>query len=493
MKNDSVSIVFPHQLFRENPCLSVDRKVIIVEDPLFFAQYQFHKKKLIFHRASMKYYEKYLNDKKHDVEYIEHHDNRAVTKHLFASLKKLGCSEVYITDPTDYLLLRRIKRFAEQHKINLQISSNPNFICSTELIQNYFGNKKRFFLTEFYIAERKRNKILLDESGNPLGGKWTYDVENRKKMPAGTKIPPLKKIDDSHYIKEATDYVEKYFASNPGETENFDYAISFELSDIRLKDFIENRLNNYGVYQDAIVKKETFLFHAVLTPMLNVGMLTPQQLVDGAIEYGMNNSLPLNSIEGFVRQVMGWREYIRAVYELKGVKERTQNYWLHQRKIPASFYDGTTGIEPIDTVIKRILRDGYSHHIERLMVLGNFMLLCEFDPDEVYRWFMEMFIDSYDWVMVPNVYGMSQFADGGLMSTKPYISGSNYILKMSDFSKGPWCEIWDALFWRFIGKNKEFFLKNPRLSMMARTYEKMDTTKRNTYHQKAEEFLMSLC
>jgi len=492
MKHHAVSLVFPHQLFKVNPALAIDRKVYLIEDPLFFKQYSFHKKKLIFHRATMKNYQKFIRAKNYDVEYVEHNDLRAETKYLFNFLKENGCNEVYLTDPTDYLLLRRIKRYSHQYNLKLHIQSNPSFMCSSELVQNYFGNKKRFFLTPFYIAERKRNNILLDENGNPLGGKWTYDVENRKKMPKGTVIPPLAEINDTALIEEATDYINKYFQSNPGLTDNFEYAVSFESSEIRLHDFLTKRLINYGVYQDAIVKKETFLFHAVLTPMLNVGMLAPQQLVHGAIDHGMNNSLPLNSIEGFVRQVMGWREYIRAVYELKGVKERTQNFWMHQRKIPKSFYDGTTGFEPIDTVIKRILRDGYSHHIERLMVIGNFMLLCEFDPDEVYRWFMEMFIDAYDWVMVPNVYGMSQFADGGLMSTKPYISGSNYVLKMSDFSKGPWCEIWDGLFWRFIGKNKEFFLKNPRLSMMARTYEKMDTTKRNTHHKKAEEYLRSI-
>jgi len=180
------------------------------------------------------------------------------------------------------------------------------------------------------------------------------------------------------------------------------------------------------------------------------------------------------------------------MYEAKGSFSRTKNFWGFERKIPASFYDGTTGIVPVDETIKQVLKTGYCHHIERLMVLGNFMLLCEFDPDEVYRWFMELFIDAYDWVMVPNVYGMSQFADGGLFATKPYISGSNYLMKMSDHKKGDWQPAWDGLFWRFMHVNRDFFLKNPRLGMLVRTFDKMSDEKQQNHLQNAEDFLETL-
>jgi deoxyribodipyrimidine photolyase-related protein len=226
--------------------------------------------------------------------------------------------------------------------------------------------------------------------------------------------------------------------------------------------------------------------------MLNVGVLTPQYIIDETIQYAQQHTIPLNSVEGFVRQILGWREFIRAVYELKGNEERTKNYWKFTRKIPASFWNGTTGIEPIDTTIQKVLHTGYCHHIERLMVLGNFMLLCEFDPNEVYRWFMELFIDSYDWVMVPNVYGMSQFADGGLMSTKPYISGSNYIMKMSDYKKGNWQSTWDGLFWRFMHTHRTFFLQNPRLGMLVKSFDKMSTEKQQEHLRKSQQYLDSL-
>ena len=226
--------------------------------------------------------------------------------------------------------------------------------------------------------------------------------------------------------------------------------------------------------------------------MLNTGLLTPQFIVDEALQYASNHEIPINSLEGFIRQIIGWREFIRAVYELKGKEERTKNYWGFTRKIPASFWNGTTGIEPVDNTIKKVLATGYCHHIERLMVLGNFMLLCEFDPDDVYRWFMELFIDAYDWVMVPNVYGMSQFADGGLMATKPYISGSNYLMKMSDYKKGEWQNVWDGLFWRFMHTHRTFFLKNPRLGMLVRSFDKMPDIKQKAHLNNAAQFLNSL-
>ena len=177
---------------------------------------------------------------------------------------------------------------------------------------------------------------------------------------------------------------------------------------------------------------------------------------------------------------------------MKGSFERTRNFWKFSKKIPSSFYDGTTGIEPIDDSINKVNKSAYCHHIERLMILGNFMLLCEFDPDEVYRWFMELFIDSYDWVMVPNVYGMSQFADGGLMSTKPYISGSSYIIKMSNYKSGEWSLIWDSLFWRFLDKQRNFFIKNPRMRMLVNSYDKMDQEKKDKLKITANNYLKSL-
>ena len=229
-----------------------------------------------------------------------------------------------------------------------------------------------------------------------------------------------------------------------------------------------------------------------MSPLINSGLLDPKYILHESIEFYKKNNIPLNSSEGFIRQIIGWREFIRGVYICKGSEERTKNYWGFKRKIPKSFYNGTTGIDPIDDTIKKVNKSGYANHIERLMILGNFMVLCEFDPDEVYKWFMELFIDSYDWVMVPNVYGMSQFADGGLMSTKPYISSSNYIIKMSDYKKGSWSDIWDGLFWSFMDKQREFFKKNPRMRMLISSFDKMDPLKKEKLLLNADNYIKNL-
>ena len=234
--------------------------------------------------------------------------------------------------------------------------------------------------------------------------------------------------------------------------------------------FLEKRFLDFGSYEDAISTEYRFIFHSVLSPAMNIGLLTPNEVVKASLDFSDHHSIPLNSLEGFIRQIIGGREFIRGIYEVKGTYQRTRNHWNFTKKIPEEFYSGNTGIDPVDDTINNIMKYAYSHHIERLMILGNIMCLLRYDPDEVYKWFMELFIDSYDWVMVPNVYGMSQFADGGIMSTKPYISGSNYIMKMSNYKKGEWNLKWDALYWNFINDHKAFFQKNPRMSMMTSMY-----------------------
>ncbi len=206
--------------------------------------------------------------------------------------------------------------------------------------------------------------------------------------------------------------------------------------------------------------------------LINVGLLTPDLVIKETMAYAHKQKVPLNSLEGFIRQVIGWREFVRGVYHAIGEKQRKGNFFGHERKMPKAFYDGSTGILPIDETIGKLMQSAYLHHIERLMVLGSFFLISEISPNAIYRWFMELFIDAYDWVMVPNVYGMSQYADGGMMTTKPYFSGSNYILKMSDYPRGDWCAIWDALFWRFMIKHLKFFEDQPRLSVLCQMARK---------------------
>jgi deoxyribodipyrimidine photolyase-related protein len=256
-----------------------------------------------------------------------------------------------------------------------------------------------------------------------------------------------------------------------------------------LQEFVRERLHNFGPYEDAIESDHARLFHSTLSPVLNIGLITPREVIDAALHEATRTSVPLASLEGFIRQVLGWREFIRAAYERDGRVMRSQNFWKHTRTLSEAHWNGTTGIPPFDQMVHKALRYGYAHHIERLMVAGNLMLLSEIHPHEVYRWFMALFIDAYDWVMVPNVYGMSQFADGGSFATKPYISGSNYLKKMGTFEKGAWEETWDGLYWHFIEKHTDYFASQHRLSMMPKLLAKMDADRRNVLMRSAQQFL----
>ncbi len=490
---NAVTIIFPNQLFQNHPALQKGRSVYLVEEWLFFRQYNFHLKKLLLHRASMKFYENWLQENGYAVRYIETNEKENDCRQLVTSLAREKITDIYLAAVSDNWLLKRMKDSCRKNKIALHIYDGPDFLNTLQSVDDYFVKKKTYFQTDFYTWQRKQRNILLEKDGKPSGGKWTFDADNRQKFPKNAQVPILQLQEENNYVREAKQYVQQHFSENYGDVDGrCFFVVTFKDAENWLDDFLENRFEKFGIYEDAIVAGESVLHHSVLSPMLNIGLLQPKQIIDKVLAAAKKYNIPLNSLEGFIRQIMGWREFIRIVYEREGSKQRTTNYWKFKRKIPASFWTGDTGIVPIDITIKKILETGYCHHIERLMVLGNFMQLCEFDPDEVYRWFMEMFIDAYDWVMVPNVYGMTQFADGGLMTTKPYISGSNYLVKMSDYEKGSWQPVWDGLFWRFMHIHRSFFLKNPRLGMLVNTFDKMTTEKQQLHLTNAEVFLRQL-
>lgn len=490
----AIHIIFPHQLFKNSPLLKEKLPVYLVEEFLYFKQYPFHKQKIGFHRATMKFYANFLKNKGFDMTYIDATEEHSDIRKLLPFLAEKGVQHIHFIDPIDCWLERRIHKGCEANKMETTVYDSPMFLNTQEELSTFFkADKKKFHQTSFYKSEREKRNILMDEDGKPEGGKLTYDTENRKKYPKKKTPPAIQFPDSDAFYKEAKTYVEKHFEKHYGEiSEQPLYPTNFEKSEDWLQQFFEQRFLDFGAYEDAIVAEHSILNHSVLTPMLNVGLLTPNEIIKKTLAFAEENDIPINSTEGFVRQIMGWREFIRGIYITKGSYERTKHFWNFTKKIPKSFYDGTTGIYPIDKTIKKLLKTGYCHHIERLMVLGNFMVLCEFDPDDVYQWFMELFIDSYDWVMVPNVYGMSQYADGGLMSTKPYISGSNYLMKMSDYEKGDWQDTWDGLFWRFMHTHRDFFLSNPRLGMLVRMFDKMSDEKKQNHLTNGEIYLSSL-
>ncbi len=484
------AIILPNQLLADNPLLSIASEFYLVEHPQFFLYHRYQKKKLVLHRASMKAYEQRLRERGLRVDYIDVHEGAVFTS-LWDRVRKRGVERLCLLDPIDHSLWREIEESRAVGGIPLTVLETPQFLTDRKATGELLGSAHRYHMATFYRQQRIRLGILVQE-GKPVGGKWSFDAENRQRLPRTVCVPSLPSVPMTEQITDAVRYVEKHFGQNPGTTEGWSCPTTHDSARTWLTDFIEHRLASFGPYEDAISKEHGFLFHSLLSPLLNTGLLTPAEVVSRVVEHFQRHDVELASLEGFVRQVIGWREFMRGVYVTIGEQQRRGNLWDLSNPLPRAFYDGSTGIEPVDAVIRRVLQNAYTHHIERLMVLGNFMLLCEIHPEEVYRWFMELFIDAYDWVMVPNVYGMSQYADGGRITTKPYISSSNYIRKMSDLGPGDWCDIWDGLFWRFVSKHKHVFAANARMRVMAVQVDRMDRGRLKTHIARAERFLSTL-
>ncbi len=462
--------------------------VFIREDFELCTYFKFHKQKIVFFLAAMRAYASELTDTGFNVHYEElKKSEKTYEIHFLNWIKKESINKIILFEIEDKFFEKRILKSLELAKIKFEILPSPMFLTSRDQFKTYLGKTKRPFMKTFYESQRKRLKIMVDPNDKPLGGQWSFDEENRKPLPKTVNPPEIEKIEVTPFIKTAIAVVQKNFSDHPGELNDYWLPVDRIGAKKWLKKFLDERLAFFGPYEDAMTDRSDFVFHSVLTPFLNTGLLTPEDVVRAIITVGNKKKLNITSIEGIIRQVIGWREFIRGIYQSFSEKQDTTNFWNHQRKLNKNWYDGTTGIEPLDQVIKKVNRLGYAHHIERLMIVSNMMLLLEVDPKEVHRWFMEMFIDSSDWVMGPNVYGMGQFSDGGIFATKPYICGSNYYRKMGGFKKADWCEAVDGLYWSFIEKHKDFFMKNPRLSMMARTVEKMDPKRKTEIFSAAKK------
>ena len=482
----SAVLIFPHQLFKKHPALLQKRLVFLLEHPRFFSEFFFHKQKLMLHRASMKWYQDYLKSNGHTTAYIQHSDTHGLERVLAQyQVNQLDCATL-----DDTPLENKLKKFCAQQSIRVNFLEGPAFLSSLSWLGDTLGDSDHYLMNSFYIAQRKNLNILMAH-GKPSGGKWSFDKENRQKLTQQIRIPEHTLIPENEYVAEARIYVETFFKKHPGKTMQFCWPTNHAQANRALTDFLHTRLRNFGPYQDAIDTKNHFLFHSLLSSSLNCGLLTPEHVITSTLEYAREYHIPINSLEGFIRQIIGWREFVRGIYLIKGEEQRKKNFFNHTHSLSESFWNGTTGIAPLDSTINNVIDTAYAHHIERLMVLGNFMLLTQTDPHSAYTWFMEFFIDAYDWVMVPNIYGMSQYADGGLMTTKPYFSGSNYILKMSNYKRGNWCKIWDALYWNFVYTNKNTVAHNPRLSTMAAYLKRIDPHLLKNHITLARDFLKS--
>ncbi len=493
MQSSEVTVVLGNQLFPESAWPeTLPRHFFLAEDLGLCTYFKHHKMKIVLFLASMRRYADGLRQTGATVRYEtlpDHGKDLPYEEKLFAHLQSVKAKRVHLFEIEDRFFETRLLRFLNGKSIDVVVHPSPLFLTPRENFRAYLESSRKPFMKTFYESQRKRLGILVDKKGKPAGGQWSFDAENRKRLPKDVRPPPIPMFAEHPAVVEVSKLVEARFADHPGSTRGFWLPTSREESLEWLEDFLEKRLEHFGEYEDALTVKHDFVFHSLLTPVLNLGLITPAEVIERTLAFAVKAKTPLNSLEGFVRQVIGWREFIRGIYQNYGEKQETTNYWGHQRKLSRAWYEGTTGLDPLDHVIRKAQRLGFAHHIERLMIAGNLMVLCEISPVEAHRWFMELFIDSSDWVMGPNVYGMALFSDGGIFATKPYLCGSNYLLKMGDFPNGEWCDTMDGLYWRFIAKHEDFFTKNPRLSVMPRALAKMDPARKKKLFRQADAFL----
>lgn len=489
-------LIFPTQLYSDLDHLkniSKTSSIYLIEEDRYFNDFNFHKLKLAYHRASMKQYYNMLKKKKYNVKYVE---CNKLSNAFYKSIKTEN-DTITIFNPGDFPLQKKLENIFGKKLI---IIENKNFLIKTnelDIVKKLIYKNTKYSHEEFYKYQRKKLSILIDSNNKPTGGKWSYDSANRLSLPSNYKVPPtVTKVKSDKYIKEAINYVNKNWPDNYGSLDNFIYPIDSKGSKLWLNKFLEERLGKFGAYEDAVSESEPFVFHSVLSPMMNIGLLTDDEVVTISYDYYLENkkSIPLESFEGFIRQVIGWRNYVYVLYMLEGEKMKTTNQLKHTNKLNDKFWTGQTNIKPIDSIINKIVKYAYVHHIERLMYLGNFMLLCQVDPNEVYRIFMEWTIDAYDWVMVANVYGMSQFATP-IMMTRPYFSSSNYINKMSSFKvkkDDTWSDTWDVLYYNFIFKNRNLLKSNYAVARQVKHWDNKTESEQNAIKKKAREYLDTL-
>ena len=478
-------VILGNQLFDSNLLVEKipNKKNTIIfmrEDMELCTYFRFHKHKIIFFLSAMRSFANNLVKQGYKVHYEKLTDTRTETyeERLALFIKKNKISSISFYEIEDKFFESRILKFTAQAGLTQAVFRSPMFLCSRSQFFEYLATHKKPQMKSFYEMQRKRLHILVDSNLKPEGGQWSYDKENRRSLPADIIPPTLRPCLFSPTTLEVMELVERKFANHPGLANNFWLPIDRSEALKSLEIFLNERIVSFGPYEDALPLHSDFAFHSVLAPFMNSGLLTPDEIVKHTLKVFRKRKIPISSAEGFIRQIIGWREFVRGIYQNFSELEEEKNFWNHHRKLSSRWYLGDTGVPPLDLVINKVNRYGYSHHIERLMVVGSLMLLLEVDPKEAHRWFMEMHIDSSDWVMGPNVYGMALFSDGGVFSTKPYICGSNYYRKMGPFKKGLWCDGVDGLYWQFIEKHKPFFLKNPRLSMMVRLLNKMDGSRK---------------
>ncbi|MGL4758507.1 MAG: cryptochrome/photolyase family protein [Patescibacteria group bacterium] len=468
----SICLILGDQLFEQHPAFEICDEYCIIESMDFNESFRYHKNRLLHCFVAMREYKDLLQTLNKSVKYYTIDHGFTIQK-LCIELKKEGYTKILVSFVEDKNFLGSIQNITKEVGITLEILSDNKFLTTKSDWDEYrLRNSKRFFMNDFYIYQRKRLKIFVDDNLNSTFPKWSLDEENRKKIPKSHQIPFRKKIYKSEHLDEVKELINRYFKDNFGEIGELYFPVNHAQARDQVDEFFEKYFDNFGDYEDAMTTKDPFVYHSLFSTSLNNGLITPKHLLEKITK----SLAPDNSKEGLVRQIIGWREWVRCLYWFKYDSDLTKyNFFNHTKKLPDYFWNRSRLVEirtnvPLYETLNKVFEFGYCHHIERLMILGNWMVLNEYDPYECYVWFMTAFIDSYSWVMVANVFGMGLYSDGGIFATKPYISGGNYIKKMSDYDDYKiWEPIWTDLFWAFLFKHESFFSTNPRLSMLLKS------------------------
>ncbi len=464
----------------------------MVEEPLYFGMDQefplrLHKQKLVMHRASMRrYVEEVLWPAGYKVDYIDL-DVFMQSGDVLDRVKKVD--QLYVIDPTDELLSKRLlnARRERDDLPNITFLASPNFYLKEQEVRDYFMANKKAEFADFYQWQRERFNVLIDEDYKPVGGKWSYDTQHHRRLPEDAPLPSFGVFGDNEFVVDAVKWVEQHFPDNPGTSE-FMWPTNHAEARAWLDDFVANRLDNFAIYQNTIEPRTPWLFHSLLASSLNTGLLKPQEIVQAALKRHEAKPVDLENLEVFIRQVLGWREFTRGQYLNQAHTLRTQNPFNHHRKLTSAWYNGTTGLPPLDDLIKKINKLGYAHSAEQRLVVGNLMLLCEIQPEYIYRWFNELCLDSYDWTLVPNVYGMNLF-NGLAANTVLAIAPADAVLEVSNYKRDVWSDVWDGLYWRFVEKHAEAFSKDKNLRVLVTRLHKLDADHKRVISYRAEDFL----
>ena len=494
MQTNNLLLILGNQLFPLEYIKKTKVKKIFMAEDFSLTTYQkHHKLKILMFLWSMRQYRDQLVKNGFVVYYNSIDDKNfkdTYENKLLKILKDEKVRTISYFEIEDHFFEDRFNKFVSDNNLETKLFQSPMFLNSRSQFVEFAKTQKSLIkMASFYQKMRIKMSILIDNNKKPIGGKWSFDEENRKKISGKIKISKVPINTEDQRINNLKHKINVLFRDHPGSADYLWMPTNREEALKWMEIFFQNKFHDFGTYEDAIIDNNNFLYHSALSPIINMGLLTPKEIVEKAINFSKKNSIPLNSLEGFIRQIIGWREFIRGIYHYKGKEEKKLNFWQHNRKLTKDWYEGTTGIKPLDDVINDCLKYGYTHHIPRLMIVCNIMNLSRIHPDEIYKWFMEMFVDSSDWVMVPNVYGMGTFADGGIFATKPYSCGSNYILKMSNYKKDEWCDIVDGLYWKFMSDNLSFFKTNPRLSILVKSVERMNEDRKNMIFEKATNFI----